>query len=121
MRGQTSLEFLIYVAIAAASTAVMLKLYLFGNASIAAYQQNSSMEQLAGQIALQFGQQSGSFYAYLPMEPCNLAAEGASIIYTNRSYPLPGNISINRTKICGMHGLVELYTETAQNGTLVVS
>ncbi len=121
MEGQTSLEFLIYMAVAAASTVVMLKLYLFGSASISAFQENSSMQQLAGQIAMQFGQQSGRFYAYLPPDPCNLTAEGASILYRNQSYPMPGNISLDRAEICGMGGVAELYSEIAQNGTLVVS
>lgn len=121
MKAQLSLEFLLYVGIAMASTAAMLGLYLKGSAVISSYSTQADLEELAAGVNANANLQSGSLYAYLPGGFCNATARGSTIEYQNRAYHFDENVSLELGGSCSGGGFRLLQTELLQNGTLLVS
>jgi hypothetical protein len=120
MKAQLSLEFLLYVGIAMASTVAMLGLYLKGSAVISSYSTQTALEELLAGVNANANLQGGSFYAYLPGGFCNATATGSAIEYRGRTYHFDENVSLVLGGACG-GGLRLLHTELLQNGTLLVS
>jgi hypothetical protein len=123
MRGQLSLEFMLYLAATGAS--LVFSLAIFGGAQTKLGPQISQVElyALVSAINARFGYQQSSFYAFVPAAFCGAEFNSSVIVYDDVSYQFYAPLIV-ADGICansGIGGSRLLSMTQYLNGTYLLS
>ncbi|MCW6160305.1 MAG: hypothetical protein LVQ95_04435 [Candidatus Micrarchaeales archaeon] len=121
MRSQISLEFLIYIAVSAASLVIVLSLYMKGSVITSSIGGKASLEEMVASINANMGYQEASFITYIPQAVCDSRFTGRSVAFSNTSYYFDSNVSINQSSACAYGGeIAEIQMLQYPNQTFLV-
>ncbi|MDE1810647.1 MAG: hypothetical protein KGH66_01220 [Candidatus Micrarchaeota archaeon] len=121
-KGQLSIEFMIYVAMATASLVVSLRLFTIGTAAQGVSIGNAYSEELAAAIDANMGYSSSAFSAYVPRSICNATIGDGYIRIGGSLLELDSNLTMADGSVCRNSGGVErLLLYRVSNDTFELS
>ncbi len=121
MRLQLSLEFVLYTALAAASAASAISMFVYAKGSIAEREGGVYLEELSALINANMAYSNSTFYAFVPRGLCGAPAGGSngSGAYSGAD-SVDGNLTI-QPSLCGSGGgIARLRLVRLFNGTYLL-
>lgn len=109
MRSQESVEFLVYIAVAAASLAVSLSLFVPYYSGMRRQSEASGFGDFVASLNYATGYSRYAFTARVPEGICNATLSNGSISGPYGSFQLYGNVTFSPA-VCGEGGSVALVT-----------
>lgn len=117
MRAQLSLEFMLYTALAAASTVSAIASFLYVQRIQVSSTNRTYVEELAALINANMAYESSDFYAVMPSSICNGTFHGDVMRVTFETLRIDGNLTIGTSACSAPGGIEHLKLTRLSNGT----
>jgi hypothetical protein len=121
MRGQLSLEFLLYLAATGASLVFSLAVFEGAQGRLAPQIAQAELYALVSAVNARVGYQHSAFYAFVPSAFCKSAATTGGIVYGNVTYGFGAPIIVANEVCAGGAGSEHLDMTQYLNGTYLLS
>lgn len=117
VKAQLSLEFMLYTALAAASTVSAISVFLYVQGSQNARTGKAYAEELAALINANMAYENSDFYAVVPAELCNATLSGNEAYTSLGEFRIDGNLTILESACNGQGSMEHLKLARLFNGT----
>ncbi len=120
MRGQVSLEFILYTVFATAALAGILYVYKAGFPAMSRQEGIDYVGELINEVNSRMGSTYAQFTAYVPKAVCNTTINGGYADIYGKRFVVDGNVSLSGA-LCDGGGFIQAVRMSYTNGSYLVS